>query len=510
MIETEDQGPVRAFLDDETSAAGAPARRESHISELWLGPERVLKLKRAVKLPYLDFSSAGRRLAACRHELERNRVAAPDLYLGVRRITETADALEWDGSGPLRDAVLEMRRFDEAGLLDRLAASGHLEVAEMEPLADAVAALHAAADVSREDGAANLAAVLEINRQGFATSEVFAPDRLAAFDSACRDALAAQRDLLAQRGQEGSVRLCHGDLHLGNIVMIGNRPVLFDCIEFDDRMATVDVLYDLAFLLMDLRHRGLSGHAALLANRYLDATGDEAGMTLLPLFMAVRAAVRAHVTGTQIAEAHAPPGAEESALSYLAEAERLLRPPPPVVVAIGGLSGSGKSTLADALAPDLGGAPGARHLASDRIRKARYGVAPRVGLPAEAYAPEVSMAVYRELVHRSRALASDGVAVIADAVFARPEERAAIAGAAQAAGCAFVGIWLDGAAVTLRDRVAARYDDPSDATPEVVTRQLDYDLGVIEWTRIDAGRPFDMVCAAALAEIARVTGQPTT
>ncbi len=501
----QDQSAVCAFL---RQAVGTEMR-ETHISRIFLGAERVCKLKRAVRLPYLDFSTAELRHAACLREVQRNSPTAPDLYLGVRRITASAEGgFAWDGAGDLVDAVVEMRRFDEAMLLDRLAARRGLAPAPMEVLAAEIARLHAGAVRSEETGAVNIAAVLTINEAALTEAGVFPAHEIAGFNQRFRDGLAHLAPILDERAHDGRIRLCHGDLHLGNVFLEDERPVLFDCIEFNDRIATIDVLYDLAYLLMDLVHRGLAGHASLVMNRYLDATGDEAGLPALPFFMALRAGVRAHVTGTRIAEGDADPSTRDLAESYFRLALRLLEPAPPVVVAIGGLSGAGKSTIAAALAPALGSGAGARHLASDRIRKAQNGVSAETPLPERAYGATASQSVYEELIRRAAALASGGTAVIADAVFARREERERIADAARRAGVQFVGVWLDLSAEKMTERLATRRGGPSDATPAVLDRQLGYDLGVIDWYRLDAVQPPEAIADAILGFIRSPANTP--
>jgi uncharacterized protein len=501
----EDQAEVRAFLTDpaQLGRPGPVEVVETHISLIHLAGDRAWKLKRAVRLPYADFSTPALRLACCERELARNRLTAPDHYLAVRRITRSAaGGLEFDGPGALVDAVVEMLRFDQGALLDALASRGALDRSLMTALAGEIAAFHAKAPVVPDPpGAAHVAAVLDVNEAALAETEVFPPASVRSFDAAFRDGLDRHRGLLDARGRAGRVRLCHGDLHLRNIFLDRGRPVLFDCIEFNDAIATVDVLYDLAFLLMDLRHRGLDGFANLVMNRYLDATGDEDGLPLMPFFMALRAAVRAHVTATRIDTGEDPDGRlAAEARAYFAMARDLLAPVPPVVVAIGGLSGSGKSTVAEALAPLIGGGAGARILSSDRLRKARFGVAPETRLPPEAYAPAVGVEVYRTITARTQALAAGGVSVVADAVFARLEERQAVEAAAQSAGVPFRGVWLELSPEALRARVAARRGGPSDADVAVLERQLGYDLGPIGWTRIDAG-PEPAAVAAAIRRL---------
>jgi predicted kinase len=278
---------------------------------------------------------------------------------------------------------------------------------------------------------------------------------------------------------------------LRNIVVIDGVPTLFDCLEFDEDMATIDVLYDLAFALMDLWHRGLDRLANLLFNRYLDAADELAGLPLLGLFMSMRATVRAHVAAARALEM--PPDdplrAEAVAQSraYLGLARRLLGQRPPRLIAIGGLSGSGKSTAAAEIAAAVGTAPGARVFSSDRIRKALHGVAPETRLGPDAYLPEVSARVYQVMQEGAAAALATGHSVVVDAVFGRPDERERIEEIARSSGADFKGIWLEAPISLLLERVAARQGDPSDADVEVVRRQSERDVGSLAWTRLAAG-----------------------
>ncbi len=486
-----DQTDVIAFLTDpETHAVAAPVERmETHISRIFLAGDRVFKLKRAVKLPYADFSTVDLRLAACRKEVELNSKTAPGLYLGVRRITrEAGGTLAFDGEGVLVDAVVEMLRFDQSALLDRMADAGALTPGLMTRTARAIARFHRDAPIVHTgDGAANLAGVLDINKAGFATSHLFPAEAVERLDAAFRAALSRHAIALNQREAAGKVRRCHGDLHLRNIFLLEDEPCLFDCIEFNDRIATVDVLYDLAFLLMDLWHRGLPDLANLVMNRYLDETDNEDGFVLLPFLMAIRAAVRAHVTATQVEEGGDPSGKlSAAARAYLGLAADLLGSRPARLVAIGGLSGSGKSTVAEALASHVGMPPGARIVESDRVRKALHGVPPETRLPEKAYRPEVSERVYREMAWRTELVLAEGGCVVADAVFDRPSDRARIARAAADRHVPFVGIWLDASPDVLWHRVDQRRGGSSDATVDILSRQLQRNVGDVEWHRIDA------------------------
>jgi aminoglycoside phosphotransferase family enzyme/predicted kinase len=499
----EDQSRIVEFLMQPSTYEqdGVVERMETHISLVFLAGERAYKLKRAVKLPYADFSTCALRLAACEKEIALNSKTAPDLYLGVRRINRDGSGrMSLDGAGVTVDAVVEMKRFDQECLFDRMAAVGTLTPALMTDLAGEIARFHKSAPVVHaESGTANMRGVLDVNAAGFATSHIFDAHMIEAFDGRFRRALEGHRDLLDRRAKAGMVRRCHGDLHLRNICLFDGRPQLFDCIEFNDRIATVDVLYDIAFLLMDLWHRDLPAFANLVMNRYLDETGDEDGFVLLPFFMAVRAAVRAHVTATQAETAGS--GKDEltrQARSYFDLALALLNTVSPRLFAIGGLSGSGKTTIAERLAPMVGAPPGARIIESDRIRKAMFGVLPETRLGAEAYRPEISTDVYRKLCSRSHVIAANGGSVIVDAVFDKPQNRAMVEKAARNAGVPFMGIWLDADPAVLRKRVAERKGGPSDADLTVLDGQLRRDVGEIRWRHVRAGDSVDTIIQAIL------------
>ena len=483
-----DQTQVVAFLADPAShGQGGPVETvTTHISTIFLVGDRALKMKRAVSLPYADFSTPALRLAACVKEVELNAPTAPGLYLGVRRIMRRADGtFAFGGEGELADAVVEMERFDQSALFDAMAQAGTLTPALMTETARMIARFHRAAPVAHgRSGSAVMRAVLDINRAAFATGRLFARDEVERLDAALRAALARHADALDRREAAGKVRRCHGDLHLHNICLLDGEPRLFDCLEFNEELATVDVLYDFAFLLMDLWHRDLADLANLAMNRYLDEADDEDGFSLLPFFMAVRAAVRAHVAATQAGEG----GPTAEARAYFDLAGTLLRGHAARLVAIGGLSGSGKTTVAEALAAHVGAPPGARVVESDRIRKAMHGVTAETRLPEAAYSPAMSQQVYGEMERRAAALLAQGGSVVCNAVFDRQDDRARIRQAADDGAAPFLGLWLEAAPDLLRRRVAARAGGPSDATVDILARQLQRDPGAIDWHRLDAGR----------------------
>ncbi|QAZ44249.1 bifunctional aminoglycoside phosphotransferase/ATP-binding protein [Mesorhizobium sp. Pch-S] len=493
----QDQEPVVAMLTDPATYCepGPVETLETHISRIFLIGRRAFKLKRAVKLPYVDFSTPALRLAACLKEVELNSETAPGLYLGVRRITRDDDRLVLDGAGELTDAVIEMARFDQSCLLDRMAISGQLTPDLMTQVARMIVRYHRGVPPSHSaSGSLNIGGVLDINAAGFATSHVFAATEVEALTQALRTALSRHSRLLDDRAAAGRIRRCHGDLHLRNICLLNGGPHLFDCIEFNDQIATIDILYDLAFLLMDLWHRGLPHFANLVMNRYLDDADEEDGFVLLPFFMAVRAAVRAHVVATQVEEGAADAARLTSeARSYFELAHTLLSEHPPRLVAIGGLSGSGKTTVAEAIAHAIGAPPGARIVESDRIRKALHGVPAETKLPDKAYCPEVSERVYRQIAWRSDLILAEGGCALADAVFDKPGNRDSIERVARDRSVPFAGFWLTADPSVLWSRIRARKNNPSDADVDILSKQLQREAGLISWRMIQTDRPVDEI-----------------
>lgn len=484
----QDQSEVIAFLASKSALANKDHSRqiETHISEVFLSGDRAYKLKRAVKLPYADFSTPTIRNSACEKELELNKRISPEIYRRVRRITRGGDGLEFDGSGELVDAVVEMKRFKQEYILDHMALHGALTVNHMSCLAREVLQAHRQARPVRDDGVQNIRTVLDINRAGFHESTLFTDSEVERIDQSFRTSLERLGYTLQKRADRGCIRRCHGDLHLRNICMFDGRPRLFDCIDFNDQLATMDVLYDLAFLAMDLWHRDLKELASLVVNHYLDGSDEEDGFGCLPYFIALRAAVRAHVLATQ-SEDHQGQKDQKNraeARCYYDFALATLEINPPRLIAIGGLSGSGKSTVASKIAPLIGKAPGARLIESDRTRKAMFNVEPTARLPEQAYAQDVSDKVYKLMSDRTAMLLGAGCPVVADAVYDVPKRRAEIEAAAELADAPFDGIWLHAAPDVLKNRVETRPKSASDATGYVLEMQLARGVGGVNWKKI--------------------------
>lgn len=499
----DDQTAVIEFLADPATHDGAPVERiDTHAAMVFLTEDRAYKLKRAVRYPYLDFSTPARRRAACEAELRLNRRTAPSIYESVTDIVRRPDGrLALGGPGVAVDAVLVMRRFDGEGLFDRLAVTGRLTAAHMRELADHVAAFHAAAEPAAGGGTGPMRAIVAQNVDEMrGQAPLVDRDTVERLARRSTEVLDRHAGLMDGRAAAGFVRHGHGDLHLANIVLLDGRPTLFDCIEFDDALATVDVLYDLAFLLMDLEHRGLRPLANAALNRYLEAGDGLEGLALLPLFLSVRAAIRAKIAAAAaglLPDAEAAAGKRAEAAAYLDLAVELLDPPPPRLLAVGGLSGSGKTTVARALAPAVGAVPGALVLRSDVIRKGLFGVPAETALPPDAYRPEVTARVYVTIAERAAVALAAGHSVIADAVYAHPDERAAVERVAVRCAVPFTGLWLVAPAATRTGRIDTRTADASDATAAVAVKQESYDLGPMTWRCIDADQSVDAVLRCA-------------
>ena len=503
-----DQSDVVGFLANPASYRGVQRvdRFETHGNLVFVTDDEAYKIKRAVRFDYMDFSTLEKRRSACFREVELNRQWAPELYLGCVPITRDSNgALAFGGQGAVVEWAVRMRRFDQADLLSARAANDQLDTNLVIQLAYAVHASHQAADRAMCTSGVDVFKVLSRsisealkNSRHFNTAET---DQL---DAGLARELSRAATVLDERAREGFVRRCHGDLHLANIVMWHGRPVLYDALEFDEALATIDTLYDLAFLLMDLEVRNLKTAANIILNRYLWRSGEKAdlrGLVCLPLFLALRAAIRARVSIDRAEQEQSSARTKDLDIArfYFEAALRYLRPREPQLVVVGGLSGSGKTTVAADLAPLIGNPPGAVHLRSDLERKAMAGVAEFDRLDPASYTAEAHRRAYGVLHQKAKLILNAHHSVIIDAVYDHESDRHEAEALALALGRRFQGIWLRADAHVLLSRVAARHHDASDATPDVVRTQLNLQIGELSerWMPLDASRSTGQTLHAA-------------
>lgn len=515
MEETEDQSAALEFLGRRESYDPLPDSDPVHIathgSHVFLVGRRAYKMKRAIAFPYMDYGTLERRRRFTEAELELNRRTAPDLYLGIRRLTCGPDGdLAFDGDGATVEYLLEMRRFSEDALLDRMAETGNLTAALIERTAQRIRSFHGSAQSllapeAPGAGAKGMRIVLEENFEEFeAQPDYFCPREVASYAGDVWECFERLAPLLDRRLAEGHAKHCHGDLHLGNICLLDGEPTLFDGLEFNPHFACIDVLYDLAYFLSDLTNRGRADFANLAFNRYF-LDGDYEGLACLPLFISTRSAVRAKILASA-AEVQENRGAQDALLTQSSHCFRAAReqisPAAPRLIGVGGFSGSGKSTLARALAPHLRPVPGAVHLRSDTIRKRMHGLAPTEKLPVSAYTSEVSARVYALMLERAGQALRAGHPVVMDAVNDRTADRDAMEKLARSLHVPFDGFWLDLEPDIMAARIAARRGDASDATEAVMQAQVHHghgDLGV--WRRVDASGPSEAALATVLEHL---------
>jgi aminoglycoside phosphotransferase family enzyme/predicted kinase len=507
---SKDQSSLVAFL----GGAGVlgedrPRQIETLGAIIFLTEKRAYKLKRAVSYSFMDFSDLNKRNIAAKSELQLNRRTATNLYLGLTpvyrfgqsfRLGELCEELDPDQS--VAAHLVTMERFEDGQTLDQLAEAGKLDGALIDQLADTIAGFHAKTpSVHRENAASSLTQAAQRTLRDILAAKDLLGDCVDLLNEKMKRTLTKTAPSINHRGMAGYIKRLHGDLHLGNVVRINEEAVIFDALEFNSDMATIDELHDLAFLVMDLWVRGASELATRTWSRYLAARGIYEGQELAPLFIAMRAAVRTKVSlhAASLREGDDNEIKLAEARRYLDMALNALTEPKPRLVAIGGLSGSGKTRLAQSLAPFLAPPVGGVHLRSDAIRKRRAGQPFDAKLPATAYTAAENFAVYETLMNEAEEVLHQGRPVIVDAVFARESEREAAETIAKRLNVPFDGFWLDVDLYERQKRIERRKNDISDATPEVAARQENFELGQIHWKRLNSIKsPLDRVTHALL------------
>jgi len=459
---------------------------ETHISWILLAGEYAYKVKKDVILPFADFSTLEARRYYCEQELELNRRLAPELYLDVTSISGSPDQPVLGGDGEAIEYAVRMRRFDQDQIFHRLLADGELTPRLMRELAERIAEFHAqlpAACEESEYGSPD--AVLKPALDNFTEmAQQNAPTRAGELDE-LREWTHSEgkglHELFATRHREGFIRECHGDLHLGNIARVDGRPVAFDCLEFSAELRWVDVINEVAFVVMDCIDRGRGDLGYHFLDAYLQVRGDFAGLALLRFYMVYRAMVRAKVQGLQAGQAQQEGHDERAARlrstadEYVSLAQRLIHGEPPVLMLMHGFSGSGKSRVASELLASLG----AVRLRSDVERKRLFELDATEDSGSELgdgiYQPDASQRTYEHLAETADALLRAGHPVIVDAAFLKQWQRARLEDVAQRRDVTLRIVDCAAEADTLRERVEARRrsgGDPSEATTDVLEHQL--------------------------------------
>jgi aminoglycoside phosphotransferase family enzyme/predicted kinase len=452
---------------------------ETHISWIILTGRYAYKLKKPLHLDFLDFSSLKARRHYCEEELRLNHRLAPDIYLKVVPITGDCETPQIEGNGPAIEYAVKMREFAQANLLEAALARGALTPALLQRLAVKVAAFHAVAPSALKTSGVNTQpGVLQPALDNFKQILALNPD---ATESAAiervRDWTLQEHQRLvhvfARRLAEDRVRECHGDLHLGNIVLNRDTPTPFDCIEFNPALRWIDVISEAAFLMMDLEAHGRRDLAYVFLNAYLEASGDYNGVAVLPFYLVERAMVRAKINLLRANQRGLSPEQAAHAAAvfrrYVALAASYTQHRQGAIVITHGVSGSGKTTITEPVPAVLG----AVRMRSDVERKrlhglpalAQTGAATAAGL----YTADSTACVYRQLCEHARSIAGAGIAVIVDATFLKRAQRAMFRALATELGVPFTILNIAAPREVLRSRVAARAARASDASEATLT-----------------------------------------
>jgi aminoglycoside phosphotransferase family enzyme/predicted kinase len=454
---------------------------ETHISWVLLAGDFAYKVKKPLKLPFLDFSTLAQRQLCCQDELRLNRRFAPELYLDVVGIFNTSQDPHFGGTGTPIEYAVKMRRFDESGRLDRLCARGELQPRHLSDLAETLVVFHDAAAIaplaSRFGSPQQLLAPARDNFDDLIRllPRAGVPARLAALQAWTEAHFQRLAPLMDARKRTGRVRECHGDLHLANLVLIDQRVRMFDCIEFNEDLRWTDTASDIAFTYVDLLAHGQPGLANWFVNEVLSRSGDYEAALVLRFYAVYRALVRAKVAAIRLAQTG---GDDSEALEYVALAERLVTPPPVRLVITHGLSGCGKTVASTELLQGDRDAATLR-LRSDVERKRLFGLASAMrsgsSVAADIYAPDAHALTYGRLRELADMLLRAGWSVIVDAVFLKRADRDAFRALARDTGAAFSILAPQATPGQLRERILARAalgNDASEATLDVLAHQM--------------------------------------
>ncbi len=457
---------------------------ETHISWVLLTGEFVYKIKKPVDFGFLNFTTLEKRKFYCEEELRLNHRLAPDLYLDVLPITGTPENPLIGGDDEPFEYCVKMKQFPEEGLMDRLASSSEINADLIDKLADAIAAFHSEIAIAQQDSPLGTADSVQapVSQNFEQILPLLTNDKerseLKTVEEWSNRQFQYLKSTLESRHQNGFIRECHGDLHLGNIVVIDGQPVLFDCIEFNDEFRWTDVINEIAFIVMDLMMRDLKGYAFRLLNRYLEKTGDYEGIALLNYYIAYRAMVRAKIARFTMGHMdEASPEYQQQIdqyQSYIDLALQLSTDKKPLLMVTHGLSGSGKSFVSSMVLEELC----AIRIRSDIERKRLTGFDSLAKTESSVnrgiYDSETGLKTYERLLKLAEIAIKSGYPAIVDATFLKQSDRAAQQQLAKKLGADFLIINTEAPNEKLEQFInerAKRGNDPSEADLAVLTQQ---------------------------------------
>lgn len=482
-METDLPPLIHALLDPARYPEGVTRVElvQTHISWVLLAGDLAYKIKKPVKLSFLDFSTLALRLHYCQEELRLNRRFAPALYLDLVGLFNTAQDPQWQGVGEPIEYAVKMRRFDESARLDHVCARGELQAQHVSALADVLADFHQRAAMAPADSYFGSGPhILQPALDNFTDLLQLVPDaslqaRLSALCGWTQTRFQQLAPLLQARQRSGRVRECHGDLHLANMVMLQGRVQMFDCLEFNESLRWMDVASEIAFVYVDLLAHQQPGLADWLLDEVLSRSGDYEAACVLRFYAVYRAMVRAKVAALRRAQSGGEPGEVET---YVALAEKLLAPSTPRLVITHGLSGCGKTVASNALLQSDSQAEMLR-LRSDVERKRMAGLARHAasgsGVGAGLYVADAHARTYSHLYELAAMLLRAGWSVVVDAAFLKRADRDAFGALARQRGAAFSILAPQASPEQLRERILARSaggQDASEATLAVLAQQM--------------------------------------
>lgn len=479
---------------------------ETHISWVILTGEFAYKIKKPVNFGFLDFSTLDKRHLYCDQELQLNRRLAPEIYIEVVPITESQSSLLLSGDGEIIEYAVKMKQFPQSAQLDNMLASGDLGTGHMDAIATMVARFHqqtAVSEDSMEYGnndmiyqpvGENFIQIKEQLHTGLYT------DKLGTLELWCRSEFERLKPVFERRRHDGFIRECHGDMHLRNLVWLDGRALAFDCIDFSEKLRWIDVISEVAFLVMDLQVRNQTRLANRFLNTYLELTGDYDGLSVMPFYLCYRALVRAKVDALRLGQDHLSEAERKNICdefeSYLDLAITYTQQPTPKIIIMRGMSASGKSTVSQKLLDAIG----AIRIRSDVERKRLFGVTPTTDASDDVdtgiYSKDASRLTYEKLIELTSTTIKAGYSVIVDAAFLKHEQREAFQNIAEQLKVPYIILEITAPADILRQRITQRKNDASDANLAVLEHQLsnwkhldDEETNAV--IRVDTSEPLD-------------------